>query len=340
MIKDIIDSAQIEQAKELILNSERITIVSHVSPDGDAIGSSLAMYWYLRELGKEAKMVVPNRFPDFFNWMEGNQKIIVGLDSQDESRQAISEAELLIYLDFNTIGRINWLKAVATESKAKKLMIDHHPFPDVDCDVCISYPEIASTSELVFRFIKQLGGLDKLTLPAAEAIYVGMMTDTGNFSYNSQNPEIYPIIEHLLRIGINKDQIYINVYNTYSADRMRLMGYCLSKKMRIFPEQKAALIFLTLAECEHYNYQIGDGEGFVNLPFSIKDIDISIFVRQDKDKIKISFRSQGDYPVNKMAEDFNGGGHKNAAGGESYFSMRKTLYKIEEAIRNRDSYEM
>ena len=339
MLKELISKDKIEQAKRLIEESERITIMSHVSPDGDAIGSSLAMYWFLREIGKKPKVVVPNRFPEFFSWMKGSEDIIIGLDSQDESRQAVAESELLIFLDFNTINRINWLKTVASESKARKMMIDHHPFPDIDCDVCISHPEIAATSQVVYHFFCQLGMIDRLTLPAAESIYVGMMTDTGNFSYNSQNPDIYTIISNLLNVGIDKDQIYNNIYSAYSVDRMRLMGYCLSRKMRIFPEERAALIFLTLAECEEYNYQIGDGEGFVNMPFAIKDVDISIFARQEKDKVKISFRSQGDFPVNKMAEEFRGGGHKNAAGGESYFSMRKTINMLETVIRNRKNYE-
>jgi len=178
-----------------------------------------------------------------------------------------------------------------------------------------------------------------MTLLSAECIYTGMMTDTCNFSFNSQSPEIYFIIQELLQLGINKDEIYRQVYDTYSVDRMRLMGYCLSKKMKIYPEQKAVVMFLTLNELQQFNYQVGDSEGFVNVPLSIKDIDISIFIRQDKDKIKISFRSQGSFPVNKMAADFKGGGHINAAGGESYRSMKTVLEQVEAAILNREKYE-
>lgn len=339
MLTNIIAEDKIIKTKKLIDNSQKITILTHISPDGDALGSSLGLYWFLRGMDKDVNIVVPNKFPEFLAWMPGSEHIVVALDDNAAAERTIADAEMLFYLDFNTLNRINWLKNAAAESKIPKVLIDHHPEPDIECDVCISYPKISSTSELIFRFIYRLGELQAITLNIAECIYTGMMTDTGNFSFNSQSPEIYLIINELLKIGINKDEIFNKVFSTYSVDRMRLMGYCLSKKMKIYPEQRASLIYLTLAECEQYNFQMGDSEGFVNMPFSIKDIDISILARQDKDKIKISFRSQGSFPANKMAEEFKGGGHLNAAGGESYFSMKKTIGMLEEAIRNRKKYE-
>ena len=339
MLTNIITEEQITQTKQLIDNARQITILTHISPDGDALGSSLGLWWFLKGIGKKAKIVVPNKFPEFLAWMPGSEEIVVALDDNELADKTVAEADTIFFLDFNTLSRINWLKNSAASSTARKVLIDHHPYPDIECDICISYPEISSTSELIFRLICRMGQQRDIDLKIAECIYTGMMTDTGNFSYNSQCPEIYLIIHELLKIGINKDDIYNRVFSTYSVDRMRLMGYCLSKKMKIYKEQRAALIYLTLAECEHYNYQIGDTEGFVNMPFSIKDIDISILARQDKEKIKISFRSQGSFPANKMAEEFKGGGHLNAAGGESYFSMKKTIDMIEEAIRNRKKYE-
>ncbi len=339
MLTKIIAEDKIIQTEKLIDNAKKITILTHISPDGDALGSSLGLYWYLLGIEKDVKIVVPNRFPEFLAWMPGSENIVVALDDNAAAERTIADAELLFFLDFNTLNRINWLKNAAAESNVPKVLIDHHPDPDIKCDVCISYPQISSTSELVFRFICRMGQSQSINLNIAECIYTGMMTDTGNFSFNSQSPEIYLIINELLKIGINKDEIFNKVFSTYSVDRMRLMGYCLSKKMRIYPEHRASLICLTLAECEQYNFQMGDSEGFVNMPFSIKDIDISILARQDKDKIKISFRSQGSFPANKMAEEFKGGGHLNAAGGESYFSMKKTIDMLEEAIRNRKKYE-
>ncbi len=339
MLTKIIAEDKIIQTERLIDNAKKITILTHISPDGDALGSSLGLYWYLLGIEKDVKIVVPNRFPEFLAWMPGSENIVVALDDNAAAERTIADAELLFFLDFNTLNRINWLKNAAAESNVPKVLIDHHPDPDIKCDVCISYPQISSTSELVFRLICRMGQFQSINLNIAECIYTGMMTDTGNFSFNSQSPEIYLIINELLKIGINKDEIFNKVFSTYSVDRMRLMGYCLSKKMRIYPEHRASLICLTLAECEQYNFQMGDSEGFVNMPFSIKDIDISILARQDKDKIKISFRSQGSFPANKMAEEFKGGGHLNAAGGESYFSMKKTIDMLEEAIRNRKKYE-
>lgn len=339
MLTKIIAEDKIIQTERLIDNAKKITILTHISPDGDALGSSLGLYWYLLGIEKDVKIVVPNRFPEFLAWMPGSENIVVALDDNAAAERTIADAELLFFLDFNTLNRINWLKNAAAESNVPKVLIDHHPDPDINCDVCISYPQISSTSELVFRLICRMGQFQSINLNIAECIYTGMMTDTGNFSFNSQSPEIYLIINKLLKIGINKDEIFNKVFSTYSVDRMRLMGYCLSKKMRIYPEHRASLICLTLAECEQYNFQMGDSEGFVNMPFSIKDIDISILARQDKDKIKISFRSQGSFPANKMAEEFKGGGHLNAAGGESYFSMKKTIDMLEEAIRNRKKYE-
>ncbi len=339
MLTQIIAEDKIIQTQRLIDNAKKITILTHISPDVDALGSSLGLYWYLLGIEKDVKIVVSNRFPEFLAWMPGSENIVVALDDNAAAERTIADAELLFFLDFNTLNRINWLKNAAAESNVPKVLIDHHPDPDIKCDVCISYPQISSTSELVFRLICRMGQFQSINLNIAECIYTGMMTDTGNFSFNSQSPEIYLIINELLKIGINKDEIFNKVFSTYSVDRMRLMGYCLSKKMRIYPEHRASLICLTLAECEQYNFQMGDSEGFVNMPFSIKDIDISILARQDKDKIKISFRSQGSFPANKMAEEFKGGGHLNAAGGESYFSMKKTIDMLEEAIRNRKKYE-
>jgi len=339
MLTKIIAEALIQQSQKLLNKHNNIVIVTHISPDGDALGSALGLYWFLLELGKNVSVVVPNPFPDFLKWLKGSDEIIIFTENKELAENTIKEAELIFFLDFNTMSRINGLKTIAIDAQGDKILIDHHPQPDIFCNVKISYPEVASTSELIFRFICRLGMFPKITLSTAECIYTGMMTDTGNFSFNSQSPEIYFIIQELLKIGINKDEIY-RVYDTSSVNRMRLLGYCLSKKMKIYPEQKAAVIWLTFEELGKFNYQVGDSEGIVNFPLSIKDIEISVFIRQDKDKTKLSFRSQGGFPVNKMAEDFKGGGHRNAAGGETYRSMQTTLARIEEAILNRQRYEI
>ena len=244
---------------------------------------------------------------------------------------------MLICVDFNDLKRIDGAKPFVEQSHAKKILIDHHLSPEAFADVTISHPEISSSSELVFRLICRMGFFQNITKACAESIYVGMMTDTGNFSYASQSPEIYHIISELLSKGIDKDNIYRLVYNTYSENRMRLMGFCLVEKMKLYKEQRTAVISLSLDELARFDYQVGDAEGFVNIPLSIEGIDISVFVREDVKKVKMSFRSQGTFPVNKMASTyFNGGGHLNAAGGESYLSLAETLDKLEKVIIKND----
>ena len=337
MLTKIILEDNVSRSYKLIEAAERIVILTHLSPDGDAVGSSLGLYHFLREIGKEPVVVVPNRFPSFLNWMSGAADIVVLEEKHKEVQGLITEADLLICVDFNDLKRIDGAKPFVEQSHAKKILIDHHLSPEAFADVTISHPEISSSSELVFRLICRMGFFQNITQACAESIYVGMMTDTGNFSYASQSPEIYHIISELLSKGIDKDNIYRLVYNTYSENRMRLMGFCLVEKMKLYKEQRTAVISLSLDELARFDYQVGDAEGFVNIPLSIEGIDISVFVREDVKKVKMSFRSQGTFPVNKMASTyFNGGGHLNAAGGESYLSLAETLDKLEKVIIKND----
>ena len=337
MLTKIILEDNVSRSYKLIEAAERIVILTHLSPDGDAVGSSLGLYHFLKEIGKEPVVVVPNRFPGFLNWMSGAADIVVLEEKHKEVQGLITEADLLICVDFNDLKRIDGAKPFVEQSHAKKILIDHHLLPEAFADVTISHPEISSSSELVFRLICRMGFFQNITKACAESIYVGMMTDTGNFSYASQSPEIYHIISELLSKGIDKDNIYRLVYNTYSENRMRLMGFCLVEKMKLYKEQRTAVISLSLDELARFDYQVGDAEGFVNIPLSIEGIDISVFVREDVKKVKMSFRSQGTFPVNKMASTyFNGGGHLNAAGGESYLSLAETLDKLEKVIIKND----
>ena len=236
---------------------------------------------------------------------------------------------------FYSESNMAYLKKVVEESSARKMMIDHHPYPEDFCKIIISHPEISSTSELVFRLICQLGNFSDITKESAECIYTGMMTDTGGFTYNSNEREIYLIIGELLSKGIDKDEIYRRVFNTYSEGRLRLMGYVLYEKMQVFPQFHAALISLTRSEQKKFQYIKGDTEGFVNMPLSIKGICFSAFLREDteKDMIKVSLRSVGSFPCNQLAaEFFNGGGHLNASGGEFYGTMEEAIELFKQAL--------
>ena len=380
-LSDKLTPLQVEYAARCISDAQSIAIITHQNPDGDAMGSSLAMRFFLLALGKtNVTNIVPTSFPDFLAWLPGVESIIPYEQQPEAAASALRDADLVICTDLAEPGRVAALSPILAErfnanyenyeniaSNAKLLILDHHL-----SSVCaahpeqIAYPDSASASELVFRLAWQLvglhrglirgkpeshqsligGGLPFLTPEFATCIYTGMMTDTGNFSYNSCQPEMYAIVAMLLTTGINKDAIYDRVFNAYSADRMRLIGYCLYHKMKLFPEYHTALITLNRREMYRFNAKSGDMEGIVNLPLQIKDIYYSVFMREDKIpphqqaeaggarvKSKISFRSQGDRPVNSMAHEvFRGGGHMNASGGEFFGSVDEAAKKFIETM--------
>ena len=334
MLSKIIKQADIDHFAKWFERAEKIVIVSHISPDGDAIGSSLGLWHFLSSQDKTANVIVPNAFPDFLKWMPGSKDILLYDKYKDFADRLIAEADVICCLDFNDIHRIDAMGDAVLASPARKILIDHHLNPGDFTQITISHPEISSTSELVFRLICRMGYFNEITKEGAECIYTGMMTDTGGFTYNSNNREIYFIISELLSKGIDKDAIYRKVFNTYSESRLRLMGYVLSQ-MRVYTDCNAALISLTKKEQRRFNYIRGDSEGFVNIPLSIKNVVLSCFLREDTEKpmIKISLRSVGTFPCNQLAaEFFNGGGHLNAAGGEFYGTMEEARELFEAAL--------
>jgi phosphoesterase RecJ-like protein len=334
MLTRIIDSDKVYKLKTYIEKGDKFVIVSHEMPDGDAIGSSLGLYHYLTSFDKKSiKVIVPNNFPSFLKWMPGAKDIIIYEQYPDFATQLISEADVLFCLDFNAVKRVGKMTSAVIASDARKVMIDHHLAPEDFCRIVISYPEMSSTSELIFRIICALGDIDLIEKEAAECIYTGMMTDTGSFSYSSNNAEIYMIISELIKKGIDKDEIYRKVNQVYSECRLRLMGYVLYEKMKIFPDKKTAIFTLTQEELNRFKYKSGDTEGFVNLPLSIGGISFSVFFREETNLIKISLRSVGDFPCNKfVAEYFSGGGHKNASGGEFYGTLKEAINVFENGL--------
>lgn len=335
MLRKVIEQSKIERFTKWFDRADKVVIVSHVGPDGDAIGSSLGLWHFLESQGKTVHVIVPNAFPDFLRWMPGAKDILLYDKYEEFADKLIAEADVICCLDFNTLKRIDNLAVPVEASSGRKILIDHHPHPEEFSAITISHPEISSTSELVFRLICRMGYFEDISKQCAECIYTGMMTDTGGFTYNSNNKEIYFIISELLSKGIDKDEIYRKVYNTYSESRLRLMGYILYSKMRIYKEHNAAMISLTKDEQAQFDYMKGDSEGFVNIPLSIKNIIFSVFLREDTEKksIKISLRSVGSFPCNKVAaEFFNGGGHLNASGGELFGSMEEAEEILKQAI--------
>ena len=321
----------------VISSAQHVVLLTHQSPDGDAMGSSLAMYHYIKSLDKDAQVIVPNAFPDFLAWMPGADTVLLYDAQTAEANSSLEEADLVICTDFNAPSRIGTLGDKMLTLACPKLMIDHHLHPADFADFIVSKPEASSTCELVYEVLTTLNA--KLSTDIATCLYTGLMTDTGNFSYNSNRPQIYSIISHLVAAGANKDEIYNAVFNQYSVERMKMVGYCLYQKMRVFPEHHTALIYLSRKELYRFNFQKGDAEGIVNMPLQSKDIHYSVFMREDKatpdemeknggisTKIKLSFRSQGDRPVNIFASEvFNGGGHANASGGEFYGPLQDAV---------------
>ena len=335
MLSKVIAQANVDHVEKWFERADKIVIVSHVSPDGDAIGSSLGLYHFLLSQDKTVNVIVPNAFPDFLKWMPGAKEIILYNRYKEFADKLIQEADVICCLDFNVLKRIDDMEEAVRTSPGRKLLVDHHLGPGDFARITISHPNISSTSELVFRLICQLGNFSDISKEGAECIYTGMMTDTGGFTFNSNNREIYLIIGVLLSKGIDKDEIYRRVFNTHTEDRFRLMGYVLYDKMQIFPQFKSALITLTREEQKRFHHMKGDTEGFVNMPLSIKDVCFSVFLREDteKDMIKISLRSVGTFPCNQVAaEFFNGGGHLNASGGEFYGPMEDAVALFKQAL--------
>lgn len=333
MISKIIDESKIQQAKKAINKHDKIVIMTHQSPDGDAIGSSLAMYHFLLELEKDVQIIVPDAFPDFLGWLKGSGDILVYEKYPQYAQEAIDAADLILCMDFNSHHRVGEaLGQLLQKSEAMKILIDHHLDPSSEFDVSISYPSMCATGEVVFRLICRMGHFEDINRDCAEAIYTAMMTDTGRFSYNSDSPEIYYIIAELIKKGINKDEIVQRVYQNESVDRIRLRGFVLYEKMQVFPELQSACITLTEEEQQRFDTKKGDTEGLVNIPLDIKGINCSAFFKEDKqsNKIKVSLRSIGNIAVNQLSQQyFNGGGHKNAAGGSWFGTMEEAvaLYK-------------
>ncbi len=315
-----------------IIKADRITLISHQSPDGDAIGSVLALYHFLKnEYNKDIRALVPDDFPDFLAWIPSSKDITICFKNLNKAKNIIATSDLIFCLDFNHTSRIECVKDEVLKSNAVKVLIDHHPNPEKFADYTLSETKVSSTSELLYRVIVKLNG--RITHEIASCLFTGIMTDTGGFSHNSSNPGTFEIVSDLLETGINKNQIFDNIYNNFTADRMRLMGYCLHEKMKFFPEYKTAYISISQKELKGFNFQTGDTEGFVNLPLAIKGVVFSALFIEKDNLVKTSFRSKGNFAVNNFSKKhFNGGGHTNAAGGESYNTMKETLEKFESLL--------
>ncbi|MBR0489723.1 MAG: DHH family phosphoesterase [Prevotella sp.] len=332
----VLNDSELTQLRQLIVDCKRVVVICHKSPDGDAIGSSLAWAEYLRQQGKEVSVVVPDAYPDFLQWLPNTQLIMRYDKKAEEVKTVFEQADLVCCMDFNESSRVEELQPLLDAFQGKRLMIDHHLNPNLDDAMVISRSQLCSTCELVFSILWQLDAYEPMTHAMAVCLYCGMMTDTGGFTYNSTRPEIFYIISLLLDKRVNKDLVYNRVYHNYSADAIRLRGYVISRKMRVSNELHAAYFTLTRDEMKRYHFIKGDAEGLVNEPLRIKGMKVSISLREDTEKpnlILVSLRSSCGFHCAEMARRFfNGGGHEDAAGGKLFCSITEAEQITTQAI--------
>lgn len=330
----MIDASKMEALKKNIDGAKRFAVLVHRNPDGDAIGSSLALMQYLAAMGKEAKVIVPNDFPDFLKWMPAADEIIIYESQKQAAVDYLHSVDAVFCLDFNALSRISELGTVVAGLAVPRLLVDHHLQPEEGFDVQISEPAACSTAELIFHIIYELGGLQALSKNIAECIYVGIMTDTGNFAYASNRKDIYIIVAMLLEAGVDKDITYRKVFYNATLNKMKLTGFVMYEKLRVFSACNAALMTLTYKDLRRFNAAKGDTEGLVNVPLQIKGIRFSCLLREEvPGKVNVSLRSVDDFPCNEVAaEFFCGGGHKNASGGEVYGTLDYAIERFKAAI--------
>lgn len=335
-----IDSSDIELFADMVAEASQFVITCHMTPDGDALGSSLGLCHVLGRLGKKAVVITPDTPASTLDFLPGFSDIVIASRFPDRVNRALSAADVVICLDFNSLKRIDRLAPAVEACDAKKILIDHHLNPERFADLTISRPDQSSTCALLFHILWQAGMYDQIDIDAATCIYTGMLTDTGNFSYNSNDPDLYLIISLLLAKGLDKDEVYSMAWNTHRAESLRINGYALYRKMQILPEHQLAVIILERDELNEFSYVKGDTEGLVNKPLAVPGVTWSVYLRQDEpDFVKVSMRSKGCFPVNVVCERlFGGGGHLNAAGGEFTGTVSEALDVLLAAIDEFDQY--
>ncbi len=325
---------KIEQLQELLSAPKRVVIIPHMNPDGDALGSCLGWSQFLTIKGHQCTVIAPNEFPSFYNWMPGSSEIILHSESPVTVDTALENVDVIFFLDYNDLKRIGDLGPVVESHPAKFVMIDHHRQPTDFVDIMFSNHDKSSTSEMVFDVIEALGGKVDITKEMGECLYTGIVTDTGSFRFGSTTSETHYAAAYLLEAGVEPDQVYSKVYDTNSLDRMRLMGYVLAEKLKLVDQIQAAYISISEEEQNRFNFQIGDSEGLVNYGLAINGVKVAGFFRESDGFVKVSLRSKGDFDVNALARvHFNGGGHRNAAGGRLDMTLPEAIAHFERIMK-------
>ncbi|MFW5759368.1 MAG: DHH family phosphoesterase [Cyclobacteriaceae bacterium] len=320
--------------KELLSQPKHIVITTHFKPDADALGSSLGLAGFLKKNDHKVKVITPSDYPEFLNWMSGNDEVIVYQESTaDLSHQLVKDADIIFCLDFNSLSRINGLGNHVQKSKAKKVLIDHHLDPDRFADFELWSTEAAATAELVYELINLLEERHLIDKPIANCLYAGIMTDTGQFKYSNTTKNVHLVTAELIELGAEVAKIGELIYDNNSINRLKFIGFALSQRLKIIEKYNTAYFYISAADLENFDSKTGDTEGLVNYALSLNNVILAAMIIEREDEIKISFRSKGDFSVNDVARlHFEGGGHRNAAGGRAGEPIEKVVEKFENLL--------
>ncbi|MDJ1471249.1 bifunctional oligoribonuclease/PAP phosphatase NrnA [Cytophagaceae bacterium DM2B3-1] len=324
-----------EAFKELLGSPKRIAIITHPKPDADALGSSLGLAGYLKKKSHTVQVITPTDYPKFLQWMDGNEGVI-NFEAEGNAAKAekiFQDADVIFCLDFPSLSRIGEIGEIVRRSPAKKVLIDHHLEPELFADYTLSKTSAAATCQLIYELITDLGDVDKIDLSIAECLYAGIMTDTGSFRHSNTTKDVHLVCAALIDKGVEISKVNRLIYDTNTEERMRFLGFALKDKLVVLPEYRIAYFAISADELDKYHSQTGDTEGLVNYGLSIDNIVFSALFTEREGMIRISFRSVGNFSVNEFSRKyFNGGGHKNAAGGRSLVSLNDTIQKFLDVV--------
>jgi bifunctional oligoribonuclease and PAP phosphatase NrnA len=328
----------IQTLKELLSSPKKIVITTHHKPDADALGSSLGLYGFLKKKKHDVTVVTPSDYPDFLAWMDGNDQVVIYSEkTKGQVENLITQSDLIFCLDFSAISRLNGIGDFINNSNSFKVLIDHHLEPERFANFEYWDPKAAATAELIYLFIKELGETDLIDVAIAECLYAGIMTDTGSFRHNSTSKRVHEIVAELIEIGIDNSYVHRLIFDNNSEDKVKFLGYALSQKLTVLKELNTAYFVITADDLKKFSSKTGDTEGLVNFGLSIENIVFAAVIIEREDAVKMSFRSIGDFSVNEFARKyFQGGGHKNAAGGISKTSLEETEKQFLSAL---DAYK-
>ncbi|WP_129716103.1 bifunctional oligoribonuclease/PAP phosphatase NrnA [Pedobacter sp. SYP-B3415] len=323
------------ELQSLLAQPQRIVITTHHKPDGDAMGSSLGLYAYLVQKGHHVKVITPTDYPQFLHWMPNNSEVLIFTEDRSQAAELVSAASLIFCLDFNNLSRINELGELVRAAEGKKVMIDHHLDPEDFDDYRHWNINACAAAQLVYDFIvNELEEPELVTKDVATCLYTGIMTDSGSFRFPSATSDVYRIAANLIDLGAQHWRIHQLVYDNASENRLRFLGHCLSEKLVVLQEYNAAYISVTRDELQQYNIETGDTEGVVNYALSVNGIRLAALIIDRPDRVKLSLRSTGDFPANEICKKyFNGGGHRNAAGGTSDEPLDAVVEKFKHILK-------